>query len=182
MQDRLRPFEADRLREAPLTYAEVGRSLAELPGGFHHLVQTYEIGRGRAAFNAAGDELMRWGVQRRAGLQVSASWPVAEVGAVAIVRLGRGFVSVDAPVRVVAVVDEDDRRGFAYGTLPGHPDCGEESFVVAIGADGKVTLGIVAFSRPGNLLARCLGPVGTWAQRVVTRRYGRALDPVAKTL
>jgi uncharacterized protein (UPF0548 family) len=34
-------------------------------------------------------------------------------------------------VRVVAVADEPDRCGFAYGTLPGHAVCGEEAFVVA---------------------------------------------------
>lgn len=177
MGDRLRPFEADRLRAAPLTYTEVGSTLTKLPAGFHHLDQTFPIGHGRAAFDAAADELMRWGVQRGAGLRVSASSPQVEVGAVAVVRLGWGPVAVGAPVRVVQVVDQIDRRGFAYGTLPGHPECGEELFVVAIDPDDHVTLQIIAFSRPGSLLSRCLGPVGGWIQAAVTRRYGRALLP-----
>ena len=40
------------------------------------------------------------------------------MGSEVIVHLG----PVRAPCRVVYVVDEPDRRGFAYGTLPGHPE------------------------------------------------------------
>jgi uncharacterized protein (UPF0548 family) len=36
---------------------------------------------------------------------------------------------VREPVRVVAVADLPDRRGFAYDTLPGHPVTGEEAFI-----------------------------------------------------
>jgi uncharacterized protein (UPF0548 family) len=32
----------------------------------------------------------------------------------------------DVPCRVVYVVDEPRRAGFAYGTLPGHPEIGGE--------------------------------------------------------
>jgi uncharacterized protein (UPF0548 family) len=46
----------------------------------------------------------------------------ARLGPVGVVR---------EPVRVVAVADEPDRCGFAYGTLPEHEVCGEEAFVVA---------------------------------------------------
>ena len=48
------------------------------------------------------------------------------MGSEVIVHLG----PVRAPCRVVYVVDEPDRRGFAYGTLPGHAESGEERFVV----------------------------------------------------
>jgi uncharacterized protein (UPF0548 family) len=33
---------------------------------------------------------------------------------------------IRVPCRVVYVLDEPERRGFAYGTLPGHPESGEE--------------------------------------------------------
>jgi uncharacterized protein (UPF0548 family) len=78
-------------------------------------------------------------------------------------------------VRVVAIVVEEDRRGFVYGTLPGHPECGEELFEVGLADDGTVLLHVRAFSRSGSLLARMLGPIGRLLQRWVTRRYGRAL-------
>ena len=77
-------------------------------------------------FEEAADKGMRWGMLRGAGLRVEATSEVAAVGSEVIVHLG----PVRAPCRVVYVVDEPDRRGFAYGTLPGHAESGEERFVV----------------------------------------------------
>lgn len=75
-------------------------------------------------------------------------------GAVAIIlRLGVGSLAVEAPVRVVYLVDEPHRKGFAYGTLPGHPESGEEAFVVELHDGGAVTFAITAFSRPPTSLA-----------------------------
>lgn len=175
MNRRLRPFEADRLRDAPFTYDEVGATLGDLPAGYHHLSETFVVGHGRASYDVAAERLMTWGVQRGAGLGVAASTDRVEPDAVAIVRLGWGPLAVKAPVRVVAVVDEPDLRGFAYGTLPGHPERGEELFVVDLADDGTVRLGITAFSRAGSRLSRWAGPAGRLVQRQITRRYGRAL-------
>ena len=58
--------------------------------------------------------------------RVEATTEIAAVGSEVIVHLG----PVQAPCRVVYVVDEPDRRGFAYGTLPGHAESGEELFLV----------------------------------------------------
>lgn len=44
--------------------------------------------------------------------------------------VGAGPLRLRAPCRVVYTVTESRRRGFAYGTLPGHPECGEEAFVI----------------------------------------------------
>jgi uncharacterized protein (UPF0548 family) len=178
---RLLPFEADRLRSAALTYDEVGATAGRMPDGYHHLTQTTVIGDGRRAFEYAAGLLMCWGVQRGTGITVAASAPTVEDGAVAVLRLGWGPLAVRAPVRVVAVVDEPDRRGFAYGTLPGHPESGEESFIVEYAADGVVSLRIVAFARPRSWPARVAGPLGRLVQRAVTRRYGRALAPGRRT-
>ncbi|MCZ4497824.1 MAG: hypothetical protein JWQ74_377 [Marmoricola sp.] len=180
MSTRLLPFEADRLRDQPLTYNEVGASLTAgpdgLPAGYRHLDEQFTVGYGAKAFEVAAARLAQWGVQRGVrGVRVSASVDRVEVGAVAVVRLGVGPLAVRAPVRVVAVVDEPVRRGFAYGTLAGHPECGEESFVLSFRDDDAVVLRIRAFSRAGSLLTRVGGPLGRVVQRVVTRAYGRAL-------
>lgn len=76
-----------------------------------------------------------------------------------MLRLGLGPISVRAPVRVVYLIDEPTRTGFAYGTLPGHPESGEEAFVVQLQDSGVVTFGITAFSRPATTLARLGGPL-----------------------
>jgi uncharacterized protein (UPF0548 family) len=86
-----------------------------------------------------------------------------------------------APCRVVYRVDEADSQGFAYGTLPGHPERGEEAFIVQLRPDGDVRLVIRAFSRPASALARAGGPLTRKAQAVVTDRYVRALRRLAQT-
>jgi uncharacterized protein (UPF0548 family) len=113
-------------------------------------------------------------MHRRAGLRVRASTEHIVPGAVAALQLGVGRLSVHAPVRVVHVIDEPCRRGFAYGTLPGHPESGEEAFVVELHQDGAVTFTITAFSRPATLLSRVGGPVTAAIQSWVTNRYLRS--------
>ena len=77
---------------------------------------------------------------------------------------------------MVYVVDEPDRRGFAYGTLPGHAESGEEQFVVRYDpATDEVHAEVVAFSRHATWWSRLGSPVASVAQRVITQRYLRAL-------
>lgn len=85
-------------------------------------------------------------------------------------------IGVRAPCRVVYVIDEPRRKGFAYGTLPGHPESGEEAFIVEQTEDGSVWLTIRAFSRPGGWAWWAVYPVLRIAQIVFTRRYLRALS------
>lgn len=119
--------------------------------------------------------MLGWDMHRRAGLSVRPSTQTVAKDAVAVLRLGWGVLGVNAPVRVVYVIDEPRRQGFAYGTLPGHPESGEESFVASLGEDGEVRVTITAFSRPSSLLARAGGPVSRAIQRWATNRYLHAL-------
>lgn len=80
-------------------------------------------------------------------------------------------MSIVIPCRVVYSADETGRAGFAYGTLPGHPEVGEEAFHVLRCPSGEVTFEVTAFSRPGDLVSRLAGPVGRVVQKSVTRRY-----------
>ena len=122
-QRNLRDAEVDRLRTSDLTYAEVGGTRGgELPLGYHSLHRRVGVGRGSARFEDVALTVSGWEMHRRSGLSVSASDDVVVDGTVAVLRLGRGRLAVSAPVRVVYVVDEPRRGGFAYGTLPGHPE------------------------------------------------------------
>jgi uncharacterized protein (UPF0548 family) len=79
------------------------------------------------------------------------------------------------PCRVVSVDDEPERYGFAYGTLPGHPEQGEASFRIERGETGDVFFRIVSLSRTVDPLARLASPVTRLIQRRVTRRYPDAI-------
>jgi uncharacterized protein (UPF0548 family) len=155
-----------------LTYQEVGATAGPMPGGYHHVRDSAVIGSGRARFDEAAGAVMRWGMLRGAGLRVTATTDIARVGAEVIVGMG----PVKVPCRVVYVVDEPDRRGFAYGTLPGHAETGEELFAVRYDpATDLVYAEVAAFSRHGTWWSRLAGPVTSVLQRAVTRRYLRAL-------
>jgi len=111
-------------------------------------------------------------MQRGVGMRVEATTVTAAAGTDMLGRLG----PVQVPCRVVYVVDEPDRRGFAYGTLPGHPESGEELFSVRYDpTSDAVFAAATAFSRPALWWSRLGAPVSRVAQRVIARRYLRAV-------
>ena len=74
--------------------------------------------------------------------------------------------------RIVYAVDEATesvaRYGFAYGTLPGHVEAGEERFLVEWDRrDDSVWYDIRAFSRPRHILTR----LGKWQVRRLQQRF-----------
>ncbi|MBX9243982.1 DUF1990 domain-containing protein [Actinotalea ferrariae] len=163
--------EGDALRRG-LTYTEVGASLAEtMPAGYHHTRERLRLGTGRELFERHAEAVLTFEMHRRAGLVVTTDAPRAAPGVDVEVALPIGPLLVRAPDRVVAVVDEPDRRGFAYGTRAGHPERGEESFVVSIEPDGGVWFEVRAFWRSVRWYSVLGGPVTVAVQRAITRRY-----------
>lgn len=161
-----------------LTFREIGASLAaELPTGYRHQSHRVRLGTGQGLFERSAEAVMGWELHHRAGVHPAPGTPPARVGLDVDLTARVGPLSLRAPCRVVAVIDDRARRGFAYGTLAGHPECGEEAFVVRIDHHDTVWLEITAFSRPANWYARLGGPLTHAAQRAATRRYLRALAP-----
>jgi uncharacterized protein (UPF0548 family) len=113
------------LRAADLTYDHVGRTSGVLPDGFHHLNRQVIIGLGTPRFADAAQALFSWQVHLRSGLRVATSSARVRHDAVVMLGIGAGPFTVSASCRVVYIIDEPDRQGFAYGTLPGHPESGE---------------------------------------------------------
>ena len=156
-----------------LTYPAVGATREPtMPAGYHHVERSATIGQGRVAFERAAAALADWSMFRRVGFRVPAATPPVAPGVEVRMRL---FGVLLVPCRVVYTVEETGRRGFAYGTLPGHPESGEEAFVVSLGESGEVVFRIRAFSRPATLLTRVAGPAGRAAQHLATSRYLRAI-------
>ena len=151
-----------------LTYRDVGATAEPMPDGYHHVRKSAVIGSGRTRFEDAAAKVMRWGMLRGAGVRVDATDEVAAVGSEVLVGIG----PVRAPCRVVYVIDEPDRRGFAYGTLPGHPESGEELFAVRYDpATDEVHAEVAAFSRHATWWSKLGSPVTALMQRVITNRY-----------
>lgn len=169
----LDPGRVAALRAAPFSYDAIGATATALPPGFRHLRRSRVLAR--RDVERAAEELLSWEVHRRAGIGVATSAPRVGIGEVVVLRLG-GRIGVDAPCRIVDVVDEPHRVGFAYGTLPGHPESGEELFVLERGRDGTVTFSITAFSRPASWLTYLGGPIARMVQDRITTRYLRAAE------
>jgi uncharacterized protein (UPF0548 family) len=165
-------MDLSRLADVAFSYPEVGATADRLPAGYHHIRESAVIGRGRARFEQAASRVMQWGMLRGAGARVTPSSDVAEVGSVVVVGLG----PVRAPCRVVYVVAEENRRGFAYGTLPGHPERGEEQFAVRYDpVTEEVHAEVTAFSRHATWWSRAAAPLTALLQRIMTNRYVRAV-------
>ncbi|MCJ1708770.1 DUF1990 family protein [Microbacterium sp. VKM Ac-2923] len=158
-----------------LTYDEVGATAGVMPPGYHHVRARRIIGHGRADFERAADALLAGEVQRRAGARVELSKSPMRTGSRVTMRLGFGILSVRIPCLVVWAERTDTLAGFAYGTLPGHPERGEERFTLTLGPSDEVAFEIAAFSKPGRWFTRVGAPLGRLVQAWMTRRYLHAL-------
>ncbi|WP_041993614.1 MULTISPECIES: DUF1990 family protein [unclassified Streptomyces] len=165
---------------SPFSYPEVGATrLGPLPDGYHHLHRTVRIGRGRAVFEAAGAAVTTWRMHRGSGARIRADRAWAEQGTAVEVSVGVGPLRLRAPCEVVWALYEKDRTGFGYGTLAGHPERGEESFVVDLRDDGSVWFTVMAFSRASRWYTRAGGPVVPVLQRWYAGHLGRTLRRLA---
>ncbi|MDQ3757910.1 MAG: DUF1990 domain-containing protein, partial [Actinomycetota bacterium] len=158
------------LRRGPLTYDHVGTTLGDGDGVIRFV---RDVGRGRADFDAAVEALRTWVPQRWIGATVHPEAPPVP-DATVVLRFGVGPLRLPVPNRVVAVVDEPDRYAFAYGTLPGHPERGEESFEVRLLADDTVRFTIRVHARPAAVLVP-LAPLVGVVQRAALRAYLHAV-------
>lgn len=172
--DRLSAY-LESVRHAPLSYSEVGASLGDRPEGYRHDSDVITLGSGSDAFARATQGLREWRAHLGAGVTVFLPTAPLEVDTTVALALPLPGITALAACRIVAVVDEPDRFGFAYGTIVGHPEQGEEAFLVERHGD-EVQFRIDAFSRTRDLLARLGSPVARHIQRRVTRGYLTALQ------
>lgn len=149
-----------------LTYTEVGGTRdGVLPAGWRHLTYRAHVGRGTADFQRAAEAVLTFQVLRE-GARVTTSADRAAPDVRIVSRFGVGGLRIAAPCVVVWTVLDDDRRGFGYGTLAGHPVRGEEAFLVERDPDGEVWFTLRSFSRPKAWYARLAGPVLPLLQRL----------------
>jgi uncharacterized protein (UPF0548 family) len=155
-----------------VTYAEVGQTCQQaLPPGYRHQRRQAVVGHGPEVWARAREALATWQAHRHLGLGIYPADAPVTPGAVVLAIARVGPARLVLPCRVVYRTDEPRSFGFAYGTLPGHPERGEESFHVTWEDQGAVSFSLVAFSRPGDMATRLAGPVATLIQSAATSRY-----------
>jgi uncharacterized protein (UPF0548 family) len=159
-------------RSLPFSYPEVGASRDGAPPGYPTNHRRGRLGVGDRTFTRAVEALRRWEMYRLGWTKLF--WPDARIAEGTVVGiLGRhfGVWSLNA-CRIAYTVEEETpslrRYGFAFGTLPGHVERGEERFTVEWHrADDSVWYEVFAFARPAHPLARAGRPF----VRLVQRRF-----------
>ena len=138
------------------TYANVGATAHTPPPGFVVDHRVIKLGKGLAVFEAARKAIQLW-QQFQLGWVEPANnqQPILKGEVVGVLARSMGLWWLNA-CRIVYVVNEQlpHRFGFAYGTLPGHAECGEERFLIELDEAQQVSFEILAFSRPQFILAR----------------------------
>jgi uncharacterized protein (UPF0548 family) len=161
-----------RARQGAVTYHQVGATRDRtLPSGYRHDRLSIAIGHGETAWGRACDAITHWKAHAHAGIAITPLDAPIEQGVTVVASRRVGPFMILAPCRIVYATDEPSRFGFAYGTLSGHPEQGEEAFHVVVNNDGSVSAEIVAFSRPADLSTRLAGPIAREIQKVFVRRY-----------
>lgn len=155
------------------SYTAVGSTATKPPAGFTVDRTRILLGTGEAAFDAAKAALDRWQQFRLGWVDVWAPESPLKVGqVVAIMGWAVGLYWLNS-CRIVYTVNEFGpitKFGFAYGTLPGHVESGEERFLIEWDRNSnQVAYDILAFSRPNHILTRLGYPL----VRRIQKRFGR---------
>jgi uncharacterized protein (UPF0548 family) len=107
--------------------------------------------------------------------------PYVSAGTTAVMHFALGPFKVTAPVKVVYVLDEPGKVGFAYGSRHGHPARAEQLQYVEMEEDGSVWLTIRSISAPTGPRRGPTVALLRAAQRHYAKRFLTALHPTRAT-
>ena len=155
----------------PLSYEQVGLA-KHSSSDFRIDEASATIGRGKPAFEQAKLALCEWRHFQLGWVEsFPKNAPIEPGTTVAVLIHHLGFWSLNG-CRVVYELGrlEENRFGFAYGTLTNHAEMGEEVFQVSISAESEeVSYNIRAASKPRAALARIGDPI----TRMLQARFRR---------
>jgi uncharacterized protein (UPF0548 family) len=160
-------------KQLAFTYAGVGTTASTPPDGYTVDHTRIQLGSGEATFLAARKALQSWNHFKLGWVEATPlDTPVRPDAVIGVLIRCIGVWWLNS-ARIVYVLDKPGpvkRWGFAYGTLPGHAESGEELFRVEWHEeDDSVWYDILAFSRPRHILARLGKPL----VRRLQKRFAR---------
>jgi uncharacterized protein (UPF0548 family) len=157
-------------RHLPFSYEPVGATRdGRAPVGFDRDHNRELLGTGAPAFAAACAAVRAWRMFAPPLVWIEPQGtPISTGDVVGVVAHALGVWWLNA-ARIVYVIDEPRWFGFAYGTLPGHVERGEERFSVEWLDDDTVWYDLMAFSRPHYWGARLVKPFARRLQRRFVR-------------
>jgi uncharacterized protein (UPF0548 family) len=157
----------------PFTYAAIGATATVPPEGYVVDHTRVKLGEGEEVFKAAKNALRGWEQFRLGWVEAwPPTTPIQPDQMIAVLGKAIGLWWLNA-ARIIYVVDESgpvSKFGFAYGTVPGHIQSGEERFLIEWDRNlNSVWYDVLAFSKPKQFVAR----IGHSVVRVKQKRFGR---------
>lgn len=149
------------------------------PPGFHDTEVGVDLGHGEEVLDRARIAIEGWRVHSGSGVDVTPSNEGPRVGATVGLATCQFGMWVVMACRITAVFDDDHTTGFTYATLPGHPECGEETFLVRRAVDDAVRFDITATWRSDAVIARLAAPLARVLQGRATQAY---LDAMVRAI
>jgi len=164
------------LKDAPLSYVPVGctrdeRQEEPVPKGFNRDHERMLLGKGEDVFRRACQAIQTWQMMPPSVVRpCPAGVPIEEGAMMANIfrawTLGGWLV---LPTRILYLIEETKghftRSGFAYGTVQGHWEHGEERFLIEWDRrDDSVWYDLLVFSRPQHPLAKLAYSYTRWEQ------------------
>lgn len=167
---------AERARHHETTQ-RIGLLDRPTPPGFQRSTWHRNVEHGD--FAAAAEAIRRWRGHAAAGIERSPAQPEIVKGRTVALAIPVGPISISATCRITEVIDEPDRYGFTYSTLPHHPEDGEESFIVTRHRDGRVEVVVTAVWRAATVANHLCPPLTRFLQNRVINQYlsGIAMFP-----
>lgn len=163
-------------QQSQFSYGPLGLARGSAPVGYNFDHNRVQLGTGPAVFDAAVAAIRRWKMFDVDWMRLCWDDTLIEAGSnVAILVRHLGFWSINA-CRIVYVINEPERFGFAYGTLTEHAEIGEEQFMVEWNRkDDTVWYDLTAVSKP-RLIARFGYPYARKLQKKFARDSKHAMQ------
>jgi uncharacterized protein (UPF0548 family) len=173
LQD-LQPY-LEQQKKLPFSYLPIGKTKEDIQIlNFDNDYNVQYLGDGEVIFEAAKTALRQWKMFPAPWTVLQPLAPIAVGETVTMCAAAFGLWWRNA-CKIVYVIDEPRRYGFAYGTLPGHVEMGEELFLITMDENGRVSYILKAFSRPRHILARLGYPMMRYFQRKFQRESKAAM-------
>lgn len=162
--DRITAFLAWQV-QAPFSYPHVGKTREQPPSDYVLDHRRACLGKGPEAFAAGCSALRAWKMFDLGWVEACPTQTPIEVGSVVGILAYCGVAWCLNACRIVYVVNEPRRFGFAYGTLPAHVESGEERFLIEWLEDDTVWYDLLAFSRPAHWTVKLCYPIARRFQK-----------------
>ncbi|HEX8456397.1 MAG TPA: DUF1990 domain-containing protein [Pyrinomonadaceae bacterium] len=166
------------------SYQEVGASCAQAPDNYTVDHNRALLGSGEELFARAVAAIRAWQMFNLGWCRIYPPQAPIDVGTTVAISIHHfGFWSLNA-CRIVYLIEEQGalvKYGFAYGTLPGHGESGEERFRVEWDREsGLVSYDLYAFSRPQHLMAKLGYPLSRSLQKRFAKESKLAMIKAVK--